>query len=159
MRKEKFDSPRNLLADPRLWADSVSGHHALSSHVDACYGLERQRDEEGEEWITFGGIARNTLPRTILLEDDESTLRFEVCQREAALRAVLTKAEGKIWDVAVKLGKFTFNKLVEEAHTKNRKAVVSTIDKAKSHGLLNQAGSRYEVVADRAQGGTGGTGL
>src|SRR5207244_7084189 len=48
VRKDRFDSPRNLLADPRVWIESVSGHYALASHVDACFGLERQRDEHGE---------------------------------------------------------------------------------------------------------------
>ncbi len=71
VRKDRFESPRNLLADARLWIESVSGHYALASHVDACFGLERQRDNDGEEWIAFGGIARNTEPRTMLLEDDE----------------------------------------------------------------------------------------
>jgi hypothetical protein len=39
VRKGRSDFPRKLLADPNLWVESVSGHHALPSHVDACYGL------------------------------------------------------------------------------------------------------------------------
>jgi RecA-family ATPase len=62
VRKEKFDTPRKLLADPSLWADAVSGHHALMSHVDACYGLERQVDDDENSLIVFGGIARNLEP-------------------------------------------------------------------------------------------------
>jgi RecA-family ATPase len=49
VRKERFENPRKLISDQRLWTDSVSGHHALSSHVDACYGLERERGEDDEE--------------------------------------------------------------------------------------------------------------
>jgi hypothetical protein len=120
VRKEKFESPRKLLADPRLWVESVSGHHALISHVDACYGLERQREDDGEEWIVFGGIARNTDPRTLLLEDDEDTLRFEVRHSEDALEAVLTKKEREIWSAAVKLANFGFNELAETAGATNR---------------------------------------
>src|SRR6202023_3637929 len=60
VRKDKFENPRNLLAEPRLWTDAISGHHALSSHLNACYGLERQRMEDGgDELIVFGGVARN----------------------------------------------------------------------------------------------------
>ena len=62
VRKEKFDSPKRLLQDPSLWADAVSGHHALMSHVDASFGLERQNDENENALIVFGGIARNALP-------------------------------------------------------------------------------------------------
>jgi DNA-binding HxlR family transcriptional regulator len=146
VRKERFESPRKLIADPRLWVESVSGHHALSSHVDACYGLERQRDDDGEEWIVFGGIARNTDPRTVLLDDDEETLRFEVCQSETALDAVLTKAEREIWKAAKKLRQFGFNELLAKAGTTNRKAVAATLRKAEAHGLLIRAGKGYEVV-------------
>jgi len=145
VRKEKFESPRKLLADPRLWVESVSGHHALISHVDSCYGLERQREEDGEEWIVFGGIARNTDPRTVLLEDDEETLRFEVCRKEAALQAVLTKVEKGIWESATKLNRFSFNELVTEAKTNNRKAVSATLRKAEAHVFLKRVGELYEI--------------
>jgi hypothetical protein len=147
VRKEKFDTPRNLLADPRLWADSVSGHHALSSHVDACYGLERQRDADtGEEWIAFGGIARNTEPRTILLEDDEDTLRFKVSQGEAVLETILTAKEREIWKTAAKLKQFGFNELVTKADVTNRKAVARMLKQAESHGLVKRSEKGYAVV-------------
>jgi hypothetical protein len=42
---------------------SGSGHHALVSHVDACYGLEREIDENGNELIVFGGVAGMRLLR------------------------------------------------------------------------------------------------
>jgi hypothetical protein len=60
-----------LLPDPSLWADEVSGHHALMSHVDACFGLERDFESE-EPLIVFGGIARNALPSTLILDEDDS---------------------------------------------------------------------------------------
>jgi hypothetical protein len=146
VRKERFDSPRKLLTDPSLWVESVSGHHALISHVDACYGLERQRDEAGEEWTVFGGVARNTDPRVLLLEDDEETLRFEVRQSEDALQAVLTPKEREVWKVAATLGKFGFNELVTASKVTNRKAVSATLKKAVSHGMLADLGDGYEVV-------------
>jgi AAA domain len=149
VRKDRFESPRNLLTDPRLWTDAVSGHHALSSHVDACYGLERQRDEEsGDELIVFGGVARNTEPRTILLEDDEETLLFSVEHSEAALDALLTKAERPIWETAKLLGQFAFNKLQVKANTKNKKAISSVLKKAKAQGLLRHENKSYTVISD-----------
>lgn len=151
VRKERIESTKKLLNDPRLWADTVSGHHALSSHVDAVFGLERQRDDDGEEWIVFGGIARNTEPATMLLDDDEQSLRFELRRSEGALDMLLTNAEREIWKAAVRLKKFTFTKLVAEANTTNRKAVTSTLRKAESHGLVNRSGSLYEVVAATAE--------
>ncbi|HEY1757744.1 MAG TPA: AAA family ATPase [Bryobacteraceae bacterium] len=150
VRKERFDSPRKLLADPNLWVESVSGHHALLSHVDSCYGLERQRDESGEEMIVFAGVARNTDPRVLLLEDDEETLRFEVRKSEDALQDVLTPKEKEIWKVAMTLVKFGFNELVTASKVTNRKAVSSTIKKAESHGRLIALDKRYEVVGGGA---------
>ncbi len=94
VRKDRSDFPRKLLTDPNLWVESVSGHHALPSHVDACYGLERQREGNGEDLIVFAGIARNTDPRVLLLEDDEETLRFEVRQKCGCPRS-RSHAEGE----------------------------------------------------------------
>ncbi|MBZ5634104.1 MAG: AAA family ATPase [Acidobacteriia bacterium] len=147
VRKDRFESPRNLLADPRLWIESVSGHYALASHVDACFGLERQRDNDGEEWIAFGGIARNTEPRTILLEDEEDTLRFEVRQGEAVLEAILTMKEREIWKAATKLKRvFGFNELINHAGVTNRKAASSMLKKAESHGLITRSEKGYAVT-------------
>jgi hypothetical protein len=147
VRKDRFESPRNLLADSRLWIESVSGHYALASHTDACFGLERQRDNDGEEWIAFGGIARNTEPRTILLEDDEDTLRFEVRRGDAVLGAILTPREREIWKAAAKFKRvFGFNELITEAGVTNRKAVSSMLKKAESHGLITRSEKGYAVV-------------
>ena len=146
VRKDRVESPRNLLADPRLWIESVSGHYALASHVDACFGLERQRDEGGEEWIAFGGIARNTEPRTLLLEDDEESLRFEVRRGEDVLEVVLTKRERDIWKTAATMKRFGFNSLATRAGVTNRKAVSSMLKKAESHGLIARSGKEYVVT-------------
>ena len=147
VRKERFENPRRLVSDARLWTDSVSGHHALASHVDGCWGLERERDDSGEELIVFGGVARNTEPRTILLEDDEHTLRFNVRRNEDALNLPLSKAEASIWGAAVRLGRFSYSKLVTEAKTKNKKAVSSAIKKAMSQGLLARDGTDYIIAS------------
>jgi archaellum biogenesis ATPase FlaH len=146
VRKERFENPRKLMADARLWMDSISGHHALSSHVDGIWGLERERGDDDEEWIVFGGVARNTEPKTILLEGDESTLRFTVRQQEAALELLLTAAEKEIWKAARKLGQFTFGHLQAGAETKNKKALVSALKKATAQGLLRREGKTYTVV-------------
>jgi AAA domain len=148
IRKERSESPRSLLADPHLWQDSVSGHHALSSHVDSIFGLERQKDaKSGEEMIVFGGVARNTVPRTLLLEDDEETLRFEVSRSEDALEKVLTDAQKLIWKAASGLNKFRFTELASKAQTTNRKAVSATLAAAEAHGLIRQLPDKsYERV-------------
>ena len=111
-------------------------------------GLERQRrDEAGEEWIAFGGIARNTEPRTILLEDDEDTLRFEVRRGEAVLEAILTPKEREIWKAAMKLKRvFGFNELITHAGITNRKAASSMLRKAEK-GAITLAKDR--LWADR----------
>lgn len=145
VRKDRFESPRNLLTDSRLWIESVSGHYALASHVDACFGLERQRDANGEESVVFGGIARNTEPRTILLDDDDETLRFEV--RQGQMEAVLTKKELEIWEVASKMnGAFRFTDLITAAHVTNKKAASSTLKKALAHGLVVQSPAGYSIA-------------
>ena len=57
LRKQQIDSRVSLRVDPYGWVESVSGHHALVGHVDACYGIEREVNDS-EELIVFGGIAR-----------------------------------------------------------------------------------------------------
>jgi hypothetical protein len=66
--------------------ENVSGHHALVSHVDACFGLER----EGNDLIAFGGVARNSVTSTQMLEEDLESLRFEVANGEQAAKTVMT---------------------------------------------------------------------
>src|SRR5215467_3873633 len=51
VRKEKAESPKRLLQDPRLWSDNLSGHHALISHAHAAFGLERSTEQDEEEMI------------------------------------------------------------------------------------------------------------
>jgi len=140
VRKEKFENPRQLIADPSLWSDSLSGHHALMSHVDACYGLERT-----EDLIVFGGIARNAEPSTLILDETED-LRFKVAGNEAAALKVMTDAQTLIWTAATSLRKFTFGALLRKANTTNKKAVIATLRTAENHGLINHAGDQYVVV-------------
>lgn len=156
LRKEQFDRSVKLREDPFAWVENVSGHHALVSHVDACYGLERELDSNGEELIVFGGVARNAVPSTLLLEEDEGSLRFSIRSGEDAARAVMTAKEREIWDRAKELGSFTFTALVKAANTTNRKAVSSTLRKAESHQGLRRDGQGY-VVEPWTKGGTCGT--
>jgi hypothetical protein len=145
LRKEKFDAPVRLHEDPCSWMEAVSGHHALVGHVDACYGLERHLDSLGEELIVFGGVARNTWPTALLLDDDEDTLLFTVRSGEAAAISAMTGKECLIWGVARGLGQFSFGELLDAAKTKNRKAVTSTLRKAESHHVLRRDGKLYVV--------------
>jgi hypothetical protein len=96
--------------------------------------------------LSLGGVARNTEPRTILLEGDESTLRFTVRRNEAALELLLTTAEKATWSKAKSLRNLTFSKLLQEAHTSNRKAVASVLKKASGQRLLHREGNSYQVT-------------
>jgi hypothetical protein len=145
VRKEKFESPKRLLSDPSLWADAVSGHHALMSHVDACFGLERQSDDGENALIVFGGIARNALPSTLILDEDDS-LRFKVAANEDAALKVMTKAQREIWNKIKGLRQFGFNQAVTAAKTTNKKAVSATLKTAVSHGLVLKNGDSYVRV-------------
>ncbi|MGA2183818.1 MAG: AAA family ATPase [Bryobacteraceae bacterium] len=142
VRKERFEFPRRLLQDPSLWADAVSGHHALSSHVDACYGLERQMEDGEDPLIVFGGIARNTQPQTLILDEDDS-LRFTVAANEDAALKVMTKAQQEIWKAIGQLPRFRFTQAVTAAKTTNKKAVSAALKIAESHGLLRREGEMY----------------
>ena len=153
VRKDRFESPRSLLADPRTWIESVSGHNALASHVDGCYGLERQKDEKGEEMVIFGGIARNVEPLLTLLEDDEESLRFNVCQNEDVLKTVLTPAEYNFWAVAAKTeGPFGFTELLDRAGGTNKKALSKMLHQAVRCGVLVKEKKRYFVVKPQLTG-------
>jgi len=154
LRKERLESPIKLIEDPHSWVEGVSGHHALVGHVDACYGLER-RPNDGEEQIVFGGIARNYAPCTLLLEDDEETLRFEVASGEEAAAQVMTAKEREFWLIARQKQRFTYTELVRAAKTTNKKALSSMLRKAFSHELMMKTGKNYQVLAVTGTGGTG----
>ena len=146
LRKGKGDSPVLLRSDPYTWVESVSGHHALVSHVDACFGLEREIDGNGDELIVFGGVARNSATSALLLEEDEDTLLFIVKSGFDAAIAVMTIAELDIWNHALDLKRFTYTHLVKRAGTTNKKAVTKALRKAESHGALRKEGSEYVVL-------------
>jgi hypothetical protein len=70
MRKQQQgERQASLRVDPSAWVESASGHYAFVAHVDACFGLERE-NADGDELIIFAGVARNTAPRTLLLDED-----------------------------------------------------------------------------------------
>jgi hypothetical protein len=142
LRKEKSESPLHLRSDPYAWVEGVSGHHALVSHVDACFGLER----EGNDLIAFGGVARNSVTSTQLLEEDIDTLRFEVANGEQAAKAVMTLKEKEFWGIAKEMKQFTFTALKEKAATKNKKALSTMLRKAEEHGILSRDDASYVVV-------------
>jgi hypothetical protein len=144
LRKEKSDSPLHLRSDPYAWVEGVSGHHALVSHVDACFGLEREKDD----FIVFGGIARNSATCTQLLEEDIDTLRFEVANGEEAAKMVMTPKEWEFWDTAKKMKRFTFTELKNKAATKNKKALSLMLRKAEEHGILSRDGGLYVVASN-----------
>jgi hypothetical protein len=146
IRKERFESPAKLLKDPSLWVENISGHYSLVGHVDACYGLERQINEEGET-VVFGGVARNNEPRTILLDDDPDSLRFDVANNEEAAKMAMTTKEIEFWEKAKKNKSFTWTNLVSELGTKTKKLISSMLKKAEAHGLLEKTASRsYRII-------------
>jgi hypothetical protein len=134
LRKDRSDNPETLLDDPYMWSESLSGHHALLSHVDACLGLERR-----DELIVFGGISRNADPPRLVLEEDDS-LRFTVAGNEEAASKVMTPAQAAIWAVARTMGSFTFTELVSKANAKSKGVVTKALRTAESHGLLTHSG-------------------
>jgi hypothetical protein len=144
LRKERANSAVHLRDDPFTWVESVSGHHALVGHVDACYGLEREM-ANGEELIVFGGVARNAVPSALLLEEDEESLLFKVRSGDDAAQSAMTPKERDIWVDAKRLQRFTFTRLLNAANTKNKKAVTSTLRKAESHHVLRKEGQEYVV--------------
>jgi KaiC/GvpD/RAD55 family RecA-like ATPase len=143
-RRKSTDSQAKLREDPYSWVESVSGHHALVGHVDACYGLERETSG-ADERIVFGGVARNTPTSAVLLDEDEQTLRFNVCSGEHAAKTVMTPTEQLIWDAAKTLGQFTHGELLTAAKTTNKKAVSAVLRKAQDHGVLRKRGTHYVV--------------
>jgi hypothetical protein len=151
LRKDRFESPRKLLHDARQWTDNISGHSALPGHVDAIFGLERDHDQDGDELIVFAGVGRNLEPPTIILKDDEDSLRFEVCEESAVLKSLLTPKELGIWNVAAEMkGVFGFKELTTRAGVTNKKAVSSMLKKMESNGRIRRvekgAHNGYQVV-------------
>lgn len=146
VRKESGESPKKLLEDPRLWTDNLSGHHSLMSHANAGFGLERRIENE-EEMIVFGGVSRNFDPLTLILEEDSTTLRFDVCRNEEAALKVMTPVERALWKKAQSLDRFRFTELEQESGSKNKKAISDMLKKAQEHGILLKIGSHYNVQA------------
>src|SRR5262249_55465082 len=136
-----------LREDPYGWIESVSGHHASVGHVDWCYGLQRESGPNGEEIVIFGGVARNAASNTILLADDEESLRYDVVRGEGALLCVLTGVESDLWKLAKQKRQFGFNELLKAANSKNKKAASSLLKKAERHGVVQRTGEgRYMVI-------------
>jgi hypothetical protein len=146
VRKESGESPKKLLEDPRLWTENLSGHHALMSHANAGFGLERRMENE-EEMLVFGGVGRNVEPKTLILQEDPATLRFDVCRNEQAAMKVMTPAERALWRTAQSLDRFRFTDLEQASASKNKKAISDMLKKAQEHGVLVKIGSHYKVQA------------
>jgi hypothetical protein len=135
LRQGKGSPPVRLRDDPAAWVESISGHHALVGHVDACFGLEREVDESGDELIVFGGVGRNPAPSALLLDEHEPTLSFAVRAGEDAARTIMTAWEFEIWGHAKILGRFTFTQLLNHVSIPNRKIVASTLRKERRAGV------------------------
>lgn len=144
VRKERGESPKKLLEDPGLWTENLSGHNALMSHANAVYGLERSMEND-EEMIVFGGVGRNVESKTMILEEDATTLRFDVCRNEQAALKVMTPTERGLWKEAKSLDRFRFTDLEQRSGSKNKKAISGMLEKAREHGLLLKTGSHYQV--------------
>jgi hypothetical protein len=145
VRKERFESPAKLMRDPSLWVENISGHYALVGHVDCCYGLERQ-EQDGEEVVIFGGIARNVESRTILLTDDPESLRFDVANTEESAKLAMTEREKELWEKAKKKRQFTWSDFFGLAGTTNKKLISSMLKKAESHRLIEKTERGYKII-------------
>ena len=146
LRKEKNNGLVRLRDDPYTWVESVSGHHALVGHADACFGLEREFDSNGEERIIFGGVARSSATTTLTLEEDDQTLLFKVQSGLDAALAVFTPRELSLYNEASALKKFKFTELVTKSGTTNKKAVSSMLRKAKACKIVEQHGEEYVTL-------------
>jgi hypothetical protein len=151
LRKEKFDNPRQLLTDPGMWVDNVSGHQALPSHVDSVFGLERTEDEN-DETIVFGGVGRFIESKKMVLDDVEGdSLRFQVRKTQEALNSVLTKRQREVWRKLSALGEFRAKDLVPGVNTSKR-LCYAVIEKAIAHGrLLGVEGKGYRVIKEGSE--------
>jgi hypothetical protein len=143
-RKDQWQGPAE--GGPFTWVESVSGHHALVSHVDACFGLEREINENGDELIVFGGVARNAVTSALLLEEDDQTLMFTVSSGYDAALAVMTPKELDLWNCAQNLKRSTFTELLKHTGTTNKKALSSMLRKAVCHNVMKKDGNDYVAL-------------
>lgn len=144
-KQQQGERHPSLRVDPSAWVESASGHYAFVAHVDACFGLERE-NADGDEMIIFAGVARNTAPRTLLLEEDEQTLHFRIAEG-AVVERLFTRKELEFWLAIQNLEEFTFTDVVKAAHTTNRKAVASMLRKANNMNLIVKGDQLYRRVS------------
>jgi hypothetical protein len=147
LRKQQTNASVSLSQDPYTWIESVSGHHALVGHVDACFGLDRESSNTGgEPMIVFGGVARNAASSSMILEDDADTLLFSPTDSIDAFRSLLTTKESEFFREAQRLRRFGFEDLIRACKTTNRKTVTTMLDKAKAQGVIEKTGAQYRFV-------------
>jgi hypothetical protein len=147
LRKQYANAPVSLRDDPYTWIESVSGHHALVGHVDACFGLDREASPTGgDPLIVFGGVARNAASSSMLLEDDEDTLLFSPSNSVESFCSLLTAKEAEFFRKAQQLHSFGFEDLVRACKTKNRKTVSTMLRRALVQSVIEKAGDRYRFV-------------
>jgi len=112
--------PTKLRHDPYSWVESVSGHHALVGHVDACFGLEREITA-----LTIGSCSAvshgNTATSAVLLDEDDVTLRFEVCSGGGCRKNCHEPCGATDLGAAKKLRTFTQGELVKAATPPTRR--------------------------------------
>lgn len=153
------ETPIRLRIDPALWLERASGHHAFISHLDGAFGLEREIESgSGDELIVFGGVARSSAAKTLLLDEDSESLLYHVADAVDALERLLTDREKSIWAGLTNAVEFSFGEACRLGATRNRKAVSSTLRKAENMGLLTRiAAGIYRKTQKPGSGGTGGT--
>ncbi len=146
-KQQQRDRQPLLRIDPSAWLEFASGHYAFVSHLDACFGLEREKGMEGDdELIVFGGVARNSIARTLLLEEeDEKTLRFTLAAA-ANVEKIFTPKEFEFWRAIGQLETFRFQDVVDYARTTNRKTVTSMLRKAQNNGLIEKLSDGYKKL-------------
>jgi AAA domain len=144
-KQQQGEKQVSLRVDPSAWIESASGHYAFVAHVDACFGLERENTGDGNELIIFAGVARNTAPRTLLLDEDEQTLRFRVAEGSDVER-LFTPKELEFWRAIRKLDEFSFTDVVNATGTTNRKAVSSMLRKANNMNLVEKRDQLYRRI-------------
>jgi hypothetical protein len=126
-----------LRNDPSSWIEAASGHYAFVAHLDACFGLERKKNSDGDELIILAGVARNAKPRTLLLEEDEQDLRFRVADG-SGVEKIFTGKEVELWRAIESLEAFTFTDVINKTQTTNRKAAAAMLRKADHMGVITK---------------------
>jgi KaiC/GvpD/RAD55 family RecA-like ATPase len=143
-KEERYKS--SLRTDPQAWLDRVSGSLALVAHTDASYGLERDAGED--DMLILNGVRRSGQAPLLLLQSDESTLRFElVSDPETAEKSVFTKAQHDLWKALP--ARFTWAQGVAVAGKTRKRILSSLLRRAMENKLLVKSSAGDEPVYEK----------